>query len=62
MLVATKTDARDDIDEAHITTEAGQEMADEYGMLFYETSAKENIGVSESFLEIAKTVKDKLDK
>ena len=40
----------------------GEEMAEEHeNMMFMETSAKENVNVSEAFYEIAKTVKQQMD-
>eukprot|EP01084_Bolivina_argentea_P316388 548403_1 len=43
----------DMIDNRCISTEQGQELADEYGVTFCETSAKSNINVDKAFLSIA---------
>ena len=40
----------------------GQQLADEYNIQFYQTSAKANIGVVESFEAIARDVKNRLVK
>jgi Ras-related protein Rab-8A len=37
-----------------ITAEQGKALADENGWLFFETSAKENINVTETFLAAAR--------
>ena len=39
-----------------ITTEQGQELADEFGIKFVETSAKSDINVTDAFLSIASDV------
>jgi Ras-related protein Rab-8A len=38
----------------------GQALADEFGMLFFEASAKDNINVEESFVAIARDIKMRL--
>ena len=59
MLVATKIDL---LDEKVVTTDMGEEMADEHeNMMFMETSSKEDVNVGEAFLAIAKAVKTKMD-
>ena len=40
----------------------GQELAKEFNMSFYETSARTGFNVHETFLAIAKSIKDKLAK
>ena len=37
-----------------ITAEQGQELANELGIRFMETSAKANIGVEEAFFDLAR--------
>jgi Ras-related protein Rab-8A len=39
-----------------IETERGQHLADEFGLKFFETSAKTGLGISELFLEMAKQI------
>lgn len=43
-----------------VTTEEGQALADEYGIQFYETSAKNNIHVDSGFIAVAREVKERL--
>jgi Ras-related protein Rab-8A len=50
-LIGNKTDEHD---RRVITEEQGQELADELGMQFMETSAKANEGVTESFYALAR--------
>jgi len=38
----------------------GKRVADSYAIPFFETSAKENLNISESFAEIAKNIKEKI--
>ena len=43
-----------------IDTARGQALADEYGIKFFETSAKNNINVDKAFFEMAKEVLKRL--
>ena len=53
VLVGNKCDRAD---EKVITTEMGQQLADEYGLKFFETSAKSGLMISELFQDIAQTI------
>eukprot|EP00286_Rhodomonas_abbreviata_P012664 CAMPEP_0181323912 /NCGR_PEP_ID=MMETSP1101-20121128/20057_1 /TAXON_ID=46948 /ORGANISM="Rhodomonas abbreviata, Strain Caron Lab Isolate" /LENGTH=188 /DNA_ID=CAMNT_0023432009 /DNA_START=229 /DNA_END=792 /DNA_ORIENTATION=- len=53
VLVGNKCDM---LDKKVIETARGQALADEYGIAFYETSAKNNINVDKAFTDIAKDV------
>lgn len=55
VLIGNKCDSPD----KKIDISKGQALADEYHMKFFETSAKNNINVKETFYYLAKEVKDK---
>jgi Ras-related protein Rab-8A len=57
ILVGNKCDM---LDEKVVSTEEGQKLAKEFGISFWECSAKNDINVSECFIGIAKAVKDRL--
>ena len=46
--------------EKLVETARGQALADEYGIKFFETSAKSNINVVEAFTSIAADIKKRL--
>ena len=52
VLVANKTDLANRV----ISTERGQQLADEYGLKFFETSAKTGIGINEMFFDVAEQI------
>lgn len=47
-----------DLNEREVTTEEGQKLAEENGMKFFETSAKNDINVKETFESITKDILD----
>ena len=51
-----------DLNEREVTTEEGQKLAEENGMKFFETSAKNDINVKETFESITKDILDVQDK
>ena len=56
VLVGNKADKEDKV----IDTETGKQLADEYGLDFFETSAKTGLNIAELFDSIARTIiKDK---
>jgi len=59
ILVANKADLTE---EKAVSTQEGQELADEYGIRFFETSAKNSVGVEEVFAELVREVKRRLDR
>jgi Ras-related protein Rab-8A len=59
LLVGNKCDM---LDEKVVSTEEGQKLAKEFGITFWECSAKTNINVEQGFVSIAREVKDRLMK
>jgi Ras-related protein Rab-8A len=57
ILVGNKCDM---LDEKVVSTEEGQKLAAEFGMPFWETSAKTDVNVDQSFHALAAAVKDRL--
>mmetsp|Transcript_7027 Transcript_7027/g.10995 ORF Transcript_7027/g.10995 Transcript_7027/m.10995 type:complete len:207 (-) Transcript_7027:284-904(-) len=57
ILVGNKCDM---LDEKVVSTEEGQRLAKEFGVDFFECSAKNDINVEQSFLGLARAVKDRL--
>lgn len=49
-----------DVDDRKVSYEQGKALADEFGIKFYETSAKQNTNVDNCFLSIAKEIVDRL--
>ena len=58
VLVGNKSDLAD---RRVVNTEEGQELADKYGMQFYETSAKTGENVDSIFLNSADEIARKID-
>ncbi|KAM3582923.1 GTP-binding protein [Umbelopsis sp. WA50703] len=57
ILIGNKCDMTD---KKVVTTEQGQNLANEMGIGFKETSAKSNIGVEDAFFELARDIKKRL--
>lgn len=57
ILVGNKCDM---VDEKVVSTEEGTKLAKEFGMDFWEASAKNDTNVEQCFLTIARSVKDRL--
>ncbi|KAJ6243364.1 small gtp binding protein rab8 [Anaeramoeba flamelloides] len=59
MLLANKIDREED---RKVTKKMGQEIANEYGMPFYETSARNNINLEQAFTKLVRNIqRDILD-
>ena len=58
VLVGNKSDLSD---RRQVNTEEGQELADKYGMLFYETSAKDGTNVENIFYDSANKIAQNID-
>ncbi|XP_010543444.1 PREDICTED: ras-related protein RABE1d-like isoform X2 [Tarenaya hassleriana] len=58
ILVGNKADM--DESKRAVPTAKGQALADEYGIKFFETSAKTNLNVEQVFLSIARDIKQRL--
>jgi len=58
ILVGNKCDL---VDKRQITTEKGRELANEFGIQFFETSAKNSTSVEEAFLTLARDIKKRVD-
>ncbi|CAJ1961377.1 unnamed protein product [Cylindrotheca closterium] len=57
ILVGNKCDM---LDEKVVSTEEGEKLAKEFGIQFFECSAKNDINVDSSFVNIGRSVKDRL--
>lgn len=58
VLIGNKCDV--DASQRQVTHEMGKSLADEYGIRFFETSAKNNINVEEAFMCMAKDIVERL--
>ncbi|CAM9933110.1 unnamed protein product [Discosporangium mesarthrocarpum] len=57
ILIGNKCDMED---EREVSREEGAQLAAEYGIQFFETSAKNDVNVEKGFITIAREVKDRL--
>jgi small GTP-binding protein len=51
---------KSDLPDRQVTYEEGKKLADSYGIKFYETSAKDDLKVNDTFYAIAKEIKEKI--
>jgi len=58
ILVGNKCDL---VDKRQISTEKGKELTNEFGIQFFETSAKNATSVEEAFLTLARDIKKRVD-
>lgn len=47
--------------DRQVTFEEGKQLADIFGIRFFETSAKADINVNDSFMTICKEIKEKIN-
>lgn len=59
MLLGNKCELEE---KRQVSKERGEQLAVEYGIKFFETSAKASIRVEEAFFTLAKDIKTKMDK
>lgn len=58
MILGNKCDIND---KRVVSTEAGEQLAEEYSVTLMETSAKSNINIEEAFTSMARNIKKKMD-
>lgn len=58
MILGNKCDMND---KRVVSTEAGEQLAEEYNVTLMETSAKSNINIEEAFTSMARNIKKKMD-
>ena len=51
---------KSDLPDRQVTYEEGKKLADQFGIKFFETSAKDDFGVNDTFHSIAKEIKEKI--
>jgi len=51
---------KSDLEDRQVTSEEGKKLADTFGIKFFETSAKDDLGVNDTFHTIAKEIKEKI--
>lgn len=59
VLIGNKSDM---INERKVSYEQGKQLAENYGIPFFESSAKEAINVEETFVSLGKSIKENLEK
>ncbi|KAL5006526.1 hypothetical protein ScPMuIL_015332 [Solemya velum] len=62
VLIGNKTDLSEEDNHRAVKLRDGAHLADEYGALFFETSAKSGVNVPETIHALARLLKDKEDK
>ena len=58
LLIGTKNDLKE---KRQVTYDEGNELAQYYGIQFYETSAKDDLNISEAFYNLASQIKERFD-
>ncbi|KAL7677716.1 hypothetical protein ACOME3_003954 [Neoechinorhynchus agilis] len=59
MIIGNKCDI--EVERRKVKKERGEQVANEYGVHFLETSAKGNIGIEEAFFTLAREIKQKVE-